>query len=82
MSALLIRKKTVNTDVYTYEINSNDIKECGIVNITFVNQKFSEAIYPLKDKYSRKGWEILAAINEEIKLIESTYYSSDSPDGQ
>ncbi len=59
-------KKTV-THEYTAVV---DGKNYGKISIIFVNGVFGEAKYSFNSVYTRKEWEILAAINAEVKKIE------------
>jgi len=72
--SLLYDKTHIRTDTFTYKINSGgefSIRESGIVTIVFENGRFVKAEFPFTGSYSRNGWRILSAINNEISQIES-----------
>lgn len=76
MSRVLYDKKREQIDIFSYEINSGgeyDIKENGIVIIEFVNKKLNKVTFPMKGFYTRNGWRILCAIENEISEIEALF---------
>ena len=46
------------------------VGESGIITIIFEKGKFVSAHFPFSGNYTRNGWRILAAISNEIDLIE------------
>ena len=70
---MLYDRTHTQTDTYCYKINGGGVflvKEKGEVVIVFENKKFVSASYPMSETYTRNGWRILAAINEEIELLD------------
>ena len=70
---LLYNDQHTKTDTYSYTINSGGefyVTESGKVTIVFENGVFISASFPFRDRYSRNGWRILAAINKKIEEIE------------
>lgn len=51
-------------DTFNYE---------GGISIHFVNQKFGHTEFPMRNKYSRDDWRILAAIEAEITRLEQQF---------
>ncbi len=70
---LLYDRDRTRTDTYCFQINSGGeffVKESGTVKIIFENGVFVSASFPFCGSYTRNGWRILAAINDEINIIE------------
>lgn len=73
MQNILYNKRQKTIDRFLLEINSGgelNIRENGIIEIIFEDKKFKEVIFPFSGKYTRNGWRILVAIENEISKIE------------
>lgn len=73
---VLYNERHTKTDIYHYEINEGgefQIIESGDITIVFENDVFVSVSFPFREKYSRNGWRILAAINEKISEIEKQF---------
>lgn len=75
ISERLDRKIHDRVDTYVFKVNShNRVYEPELNNITdiaivFKNGKFDYAKFPFKSPYTEAIWEVMAAINLQIKFI-------------